>query len=747
MGNLTEYITNCGGFGLVWEVKINDFTAQKNRGYFIDTSNNPITITLPTNAEIGDGFYVVDSVGAVSESNRVVINSNGHNIMGLSDDLAITERYMNVFLVYADATKGWVIADGKGCNQDSTAGTITVPTTIYLAPSAASQSPTGVTGSDTTGDGSQDKPFFSIKRAMEYLENYSIKPGVYVTIRGLPGKYYYNDDHKVYSKHRDTKFIKIEFDMLDTVSYFNTQAVSGSITVVNNTDHDLVTMQLDSIGTGNQQIQIGDYVKVFDNVVEQSVQYNGYYKVTDVDTVNNKITIYFQRHQENGSYNPDVTYSFDSGTSNINVYKFSSHIYFTGTGTFFESHFGLGGMIAASSCENRYSADFLSVYDGIIEKLSLQLNNYYRGIYLKNLETGFNGTDNSILFTICTSCAVGIKSDGCSLYPNSTSTSNCKNGFILKSSSFTFSDVYYISTHTSHYSNGIESRGSYITGMPNNDYVNRFVLYFNRDGISLYSSTYTGGGLYVSNGYIGAYLVSSVISFFIELGSTTLKTHITKCEYGIRALSNSDVDVTFLSLHNNNQYGIVCDNSNMKCIDTGSQNFVVYDNQYGVSLINSDASLNYPYVYNNISYGVSLYNNSNLYIKNAYITGNGGDGIYGNGNCSVYILNDSYINNNSGNGVFITRECSCILFETSIQNNGSNGIYILDSSSLILENTSSTAHYVSGNANYNINSYRNSNARIIVSSSYSITNMTPAINTVPSYSGAVAGSYILYTEV
>lgn len=78
--------------------------AVASRTYVLTAS---LTLTLPSTPSAGDWVTVQNSSGTTT----AVIARNGSNIMSLAEDLTIDKGDGASFtLVYADATRGWVIA-------------------------------------------------------------------------------------------------------------------------------------------------------------------------------------------------------------------------------------------------------------------------------------------------------------------------------------------------------------------------------------------------------------------------------------------------------------------------------------------------------------------------------------------------------------------------------------------------------------------------------------------------------------
>jgi len=82
-------------------------TAVSGQGYFIDTTSDVHTVTLPASASIGDFIAIKDYAGTFN-TNNLTIARNGHNIQGVANDSLISTNRASLVLVYVDSTKGWL---------------------------------------------------------------------------------------------------------------------------------------------------------------------------------------------------------------------------------------------------------------------------------------------------------------------------------------------------------------------------------------------------------------------------------------------------------------------------------------------------------------------------------------------------------------------------------------------------------------------------------------------------------------
>ena len=100
--------------GTAWQsiVTGSTLTAVAGRGYWINTTSNTCTITLPSSASNGDQIIFADYARNWG-TNKIIIDSNGLNYQGQDD--AYTVEYNTsgetVNIVYSGATNGWIPLD------------------------------------------------------------------------------------------------------------------------------------------------------------------------------------------------------------------------------------------------------------------------------------------------------------------------------------------------------------------------------------------------------------------------------------------------------------------------------------------------------------------------------------------------------------------------------------------------------------------------------------------------------------
>jgi len=110
-GTVTAAKLASGTAGLIaWQsiVTAATLTAVSGRGYWINTTSNACTVTLPASATAGDTIILVDYARKWG-TNAVTINQNSLNFQGnTSPNPVYNTDGQSVTLVYSGATQGWI---------------------------------------------------------------------------------------------------------------------------------------------------------------------------------------------------------------------------------------------------------------------------------------------------------------------------------------------------------------------------------------------------------------------------------------------------------------------------------------------------------------------------------------------------------------------------------------------------------------------------------------------------------------
>ena len=104
-------IAAAAGGGVSWQdtVTASPLTAVAGNGYWIDTTSNTCTITLPSSADNGDLIIFADYARNWG-TYGITIDSNGLNYQGDDDsfDVEYGTDGLSVRIVYSGATNGWI---------------------------------------------------------------------------------------------------------------------------------------------------------------------------------------------------------------------------------------------------------------------------------------------------------------------------------------------------------------------------------------------------------------------------------------------------------------------------------------------------------------------------------------------------------------------------------------------------------------------------------------------------------------
>ena len=97
--------------GLKWEavVTASTVTVESNRGYFVNTTSNACTVTLPASPSVGDQVILLD-YARTWDTNAVTIDSNGNDFQNQDDDYIVdydTEG-QGINIVFSGSTNGWI---------------------------------------------------------------------------------------------------------------------------------------------------------------------------------------------------------------------------------------------------------------------------------------------------------------------------------------------------------------------------------------------------------------------------------------------------------------------------------------------------------------------------------------------------------------------------------------------------------------------------------------------------------------
>ena len=93
-----------------WTTISTNIEIDSNSKNIIDTTTNPINLTLPPGPGFGTEVRIIDG-GANAGSNNITIQRNAENIMGADSDLIIDIDEAAIGLVYYNTTRGWILIE------------------------------------------------------------------------------------------------------------------------------------------------------------------------------------------------------------------------------------------------------------------------------------------------------------------------------------------------------------------------------------------------------------------------------------------------------------------------------------------------------------------------------------------------------------------------------------------------------------------------------------------------------------
>ena len=112
--------TATGFASIAWQSTIvtgTTLSAVAGNGYWIDTTSNACTVTLPGSASVGDQLILVD-YDRTWNTNNLTIDLNGLNYQGGTTNPNYNKNGQSVSIVYSGATNGWIpISDDDVANE------------------------------------------------------------------------------------------------------------------------------------------------------------------------------------------------------------------------------------------------------------------------------------------------------------------------------------------------------------------------------------------------------------------------------------------------------------------------------------------------------------------------------------------------------------------------------------------------------------------------------------------------------
>ncbi len=136
-----------GGGGIDWQTtpKTANFNAAAGEGYFVDTSSNEVTVTLPAGVA-GESVTVLDYIANANTNEIFLKPQSGEKIEGGTDGQVVTTIRQATTLVYSGSTQGWLVSS----SGDS--GPIQTPTITFATASGSLGTLDETTRTDPNGN-------------------------------------------------------------------------------------------------------------------------------------------------------------------------------------------------------------------------------------------------------------------------------------------------------------------------------------------------------------------------------------------------------------------------------------------------------------------------------------------------------------------------------------------------------------------------------------------------------------------
>ena len=109
-GGVLSWVDNSGGTDWQAVEAGATMTAVAGEGYFINTTSNACTATLPAGT-IGDECSFIDYAGTFDTNNLTIGRNGSDKINGVAADLTVSVERAGFTLVFTDTTQGWLLKD------------------------------------------------------------------------------------------------------------------------------------------------------------------------------------------------------------------------------------------------------------------------------------------------------------------------------------------------------------------------------------------------------------------------------------------------------------------------------------------------------------------------------------------------------------------------------------------------------------------------------------------------------------
>lgn len=88
------------------------YLAASGDDLFVDVTSGPVTVVLPAAPAISDQPISITHVAGPADSNNIIVARNGKLIMGLAENMAISDNNAALEIAFCDELNGWRLVRG-----------------------------------------------------------------------------------------------------------------------------------------------------------------------------------------------------------------------------------------------------------------------------------------------------------------------------------------------------------------------------------------------------------------------------------------------------------------------------------------------------------------------------------------------------------------------------------------------------------------------------------------------------------
>lgn len=116
-GNWVKLIDNTAAYQASFNPKIitivnSPYQALAGDDLLVDVTAGPVAVLLPGSPALGNQPVGITHLDGNIVTNNITVSQNGNRIMGLTEDMIVSDPYASLMLGFSDATRGWRLIRG-----------------------------------------------------------------------------------------------------------------------------------------------------------------------------------------------------------------------------------------------------------------------------------------------------------------------------------------------------------------------------------------------------------------------------------------------------------------------------------------------------------------------------------------------------------------------------------------------------------------------------------------------------------